>query len=396
MEKIFANSLPEIKFRKNGDRRFKKGHPWVFSNELEEIPKYDKGSLVSLLYPNEKLAAIGFFNPHSLIAFREITRSEQIKANFLEERIKKSIDFRNKLYPKDEAKRIVFGESDHLPGLIIDYYGTVVVVQILTAGMEKLKEKIVEAINDIFNPEKIVLKNDSPSRALENIDIEFAVVKGSDSIVQKNFMENIFKFDLAKAQKTGLFLDQRENLSFLSQFDFKGKKALDLFCYFGSWGLRALKLGAERAIFVDSSKYAVEVAAETAKSNGFGNFATEEENVFDYLSTTAAKGEKFDFVFSDPPAFAKSARHMKEAYRAYIRLNEKCLRILNKGGILVASSCSYHIPYELFLESLMESASISKRNARLLFAGRQSLDHPILLNFPESNYLKTFFIQIEE
>jgi 23S rRNA (cytosine1962-C5)-methyltransferase len=396
VEKIYATSLPSIKFRKNGDKRFKKGHPWVFSNELEDTPKYESGTMVSLLSDNNKIAAIGYYNPHSLIAFRELVRSDLIKDKFIEERIKKALNYRARMYPKEEAKRLVYGESDRLPGLIIDLYGESCIIQILTAGMEKLKDKVVDAVEQIVKPEKIIFKNDTPSRILENLEKQIVLVKGGDTLIEANFLGVKFHFDAEKAQKTGLFLDQRDNISILSSFDFKEKRVLDLFSYFGSWGIRALNLGAESVTFVDSSRYALQIASQTAENSGFHNFFAVESNVFDYLSSLISKGEKFDFVFSDPPAFAKSSKHIKEAYRAYARLNEKCFRVLNKGGILVASSCSHHIPYEIFLNSLEEASSNSKRQANLLFSGRQSLDHPILLNFPESSYLKTFFLKLEE
>lgn len=395
MAKIYATSLPSIKFKKNGDKRFKKGHPWVFSNELENLPKYESGKMVSLFSESGKLAAIGYYNPHSLIAFRELIRSDLIKDNFIEDRIKKALDYRDKLYHKEEAKRIIYGESDQLPGLVVDLYGKFVVIQILTAGMERLKDKIVDAIEQIIQPEKIVLKNDSPLRNLENLEKQVVLAKGKDTVVETYFLGIKFIFDCEKAQKTGLFLDQRDNISLLSSFDFKGKRVLDLFSYFGTWGIKALNLGAKSVTFVDSSKYALQIASETAKRCGFENFFTVEDNVFDYLSYLNSVDEKFDFVFSDPPAFAKSLKHIREAFRAYTRLNEKCFRVLSKGGIMVASSCSHHIPYEIFLNSLEESASNSKKRVRLLFSGRQSLDHPIMLNFPESSYLKTFFLKVE-
>lgn len=396
MNRIYADSLPTIKFKKNCEKRFRKGHPWVFSNELEQTPKYEKGEIVCLLSSTGKFAAIGYYNPHSLICFRELSRSDFIEDDFIVERIKKALEYRNRLYKEEEAKRIVYGESDRLPGLIVDFYKKVVVLQILTAGMERFRNEIIEAVDTIFKPEAIIIKNDSPSRTLENLGKEILTVKGSSSISDAIFLGIKFSFNIEKAQKTGLFLDQRENLLLLSSFEFKEKRVLDLFSYFGSWGLRSLQLGAKEVYFVDSSQYALQIAYETAKKSNFNNFLTIEENVFDYLSKIISQGEKYDFVFSDPPTFAKSSKHIKEAYKAYVRLNEKCFKVLKRGGIFVASSCSHHISYELFLESLKESAANSGRQVLFLFSGIQSLDHPILLNFPESNYLKTFFLKVKE
>ncbi len=396
MNKIDASSLPQIKLKTNLDRRFKKGHPWVFSNELEEIPKYEKGEMVSLYFNSGKLAAIGYYNPVSLISFRELVRSDLLKDDFIEERMANALKYRNGLYKEEgEARRVVYGESDRLPGLIVDFYGKTLIAQILTAGMERFRNRIIEAIDTIFKPETIILKNDSPSRILEGLEREVVIVKGSSFVSEALFLGTKYAFDIEKAQKTGLFLDQRENISLLDKFEFKGKRVLDLFSYFGSWGLRSLQLGVKEAHFVDSSNYALQIAFETAKRCGFNNFLTIEENVFDYLSRIIPEGEKYDFVFSDPPAFAKSSKHIKEAFRAYVRLNERCLRVLKRGGILIASSCSHHISYELFFDSLKESAENCGKRILLLFSGRQSLDHPILLNFPESSYLKTFFLRVE-
>jgi 23S rRNA (cytosine1962-C5)-methyltransferase len=391
---VAASSLPKIKLKKAGGRRFKEGHPWVFSNELEEVPKLSPGTLVSLSDAHGKFLAIGYFNPKTLISFRLLTKKENLGPDFLLERIEKAVISRKEAYPLNEAARVVFGESDSLPGLVIDDFKGAVVIQILTAGMENFKDAIVKSADALLDTGIIFLKNDSSMRVMEGLPKENIIAKGSETLIKTTFSGLFFEFDLARAQKTGLFLDQRENLKILSSFDFKGKKALDLFTYFGCWGMTALKNGAEKTLFVDSSRYALETAEKALALSSLNGGELMESNVFDYLPKLHEDGERFDFIFSDPPAFAKSAKHVNEAYKAYRRLNEMCMKLASKDGTLVASSCSYNMSQELFLESLKEAAARAKRDVRFLFWGRQSLDHPISLSFPESNYLKCAFLKI--
>ncbi len=391
-----ASSVPRLRLKSGGGRRFREGHPWVFSNELAAIPKLPPGTMVSLDDAGGGSLAIGYFNPKSLISFRTLTRKEELEPSFIRERIKSSAAQRDAMIPQVEARRVVFGESDRLPGLVIDHYGKAVVVQLLTAGMESFREEVASAVEELFRPDAIFFKNDSSMRELEGLPKESFLYKGGSSVTGTEFCGLSFEFDLALAQKTGLFLDQRENLKLASSFDLKGKRVLDLFCYFGCWGMTALRSGAKEALFVDSSRPALETAEKALELSGLKGADLMESDVFDYLPKLRADGEKFDVVFSDPPAFAKSAKHVREAYKAYRKLNEGCLKLLSKGGILVASSCSYNMPQELFLESLQEAAARSRRDVRFLFWGIQSFDHPVSLSFPESAYLKTAFLKIME
>jgi 23S rRNA (cytosine1962-C5)-methyltransferase len=391
-----ASPLPRVRLKSAGGRRFREGHPWVFSNELAGIPKLAPGTTVALDDAGGGFLAIGCFNPKSLISFRTLTRKEELSPSFIKERIGRASEQRKTIIPEGEARRVVFGESDRLPGLVIDDYGKAVSVQLLTAGMENFKEEIASAVDELFSPDVIFFKNDSSMRELEGLPKESFLHKGASSVTSTKFRGLSFEFDLALAQKTGLFLDQRENLELVSSFDLKGKRALDLFCYYGCWGMTALHSGAREALFVDSSRRALEAAEKALELSGLKGADLMESDVFDYLPKLKADGEKFDIVFSDPPAFAKSAKHVREAYKAYRKLNEGCMKLLSKGGILVASSCSYNMPRELFLESLQEAAARSRRDVRFLFWGRQSFDHPVSLSFPESAYLKTAFLKIIE
>jgi 23S rRNA (cytosine1962-C5)-methyltransferase len=388
---IEGKNLFPLFLKKGEGRRFKNNHPWVFSNELKEIPKIESGSLVSLYDFKGEFLAIGYFNPHTLIAFRKLSSEKFLEKEFIYQRILKAKEMRDSIYEQSEAKRVVFGECDGLPGLIVDYYGDVITIQILTAGMERLKEEIVDSIKRIFHPQSIILRNDPSVRELEGLIKEKMVIYGENSTIRTRFSGIDFEFDGLKCQKTGLFLDQRENIKSLDKFDFEGKRVLDLFCYFGSSGLYSLKKGAKETIFVDSSEYAIEIAKESEKRNNLKNGVFIKGDVLDVLKDFSKK--RFDFIFSDPPSFAKSSKQINEAIKGYTNLNSMCFKLLKEEGILIASTCSYHISLEMFFESLRQSAIRSKRDAKLLFYGTQSFDHPALLNFPESLYLKTIFFQ---
>ena len=320
-----ASPLPRVRLKSAGGRRFREGHPWVFSNELAGIPKLAPGTTVALDDAGGGFLAIGCFNPKSLISFRTLTRKEELSPSFIKERIGRASEQRKTIIPEGEARRVVFGESDRLPGLVIDDYGKAVSVQLLTAGMENFKEEIASAVDELFSPDVIFFKNDSSMRELEGLPKESFLHKGASSVTSTKFRGLSFEFDLALAQKTGLFLDQRENLELVSSFDLKGKRALDLFCYYGCWGMTALHSGAREALFVDSSRRALEAAEKALELSGLKGADLMESDVFDYLPKLKADGEKFDIVFSDPPAFAKSAKHVREAYKAYRKLNEGCM-----------------------------------------------------------------------
>lgn len=386
--------LPSIFLKRGEERRIKNGHFWVFSNEISEILKIEPGSLVALYNYNKEFIGIGYFNPHSLISFRLLSRDKILKPDFIVERIELARKKR-RFYQEDESFRIVFSEADYLPGLIVDRYQNHVVLQTLTAGMENLLEDIIFSVDKILNPSTIFIKNDSKVRELEGLPLYNKLVKGKSSKIEAKFLNTLFSFDLEKAQKSGLYLDQRDNLTYLEQFDFKNKVVIDLFSYFGSFGIMALKKGAKKVYFVDSSRYSLSVLEDVCRRLKFSNYEAICSDAFDFLGQMIKGEERFDFIFSDPPSFTKSAKEKESAYRGYVRLNERCLRLLNEGGMLVASCCSHHISAERFYESLIEAAVRSKKEAKFIHFGKQSLDHPVMLKFAESFYLKTFFVVVD-
>lgn len=371
------------------------GHLWIFSNELSTSPKqYEPGSVVEV-YTKNDFIGIGYINPHSLISVRLLTREkEQIDRDFFFKRIKAAMDFRKRFLLDDSSFRVVYSEGDLLPGLIVDKYSDCIVIQFLTLGMDKMKDVIIDIIDDIFSPSTIVIRNDSHSRILEGLPMEKGIIKGSlEMIPVINEGGVFFEVDPISGQKTGFFLDQRENRIALRSY-IKGGIGLDLFCYTGSWGLHLSKNGSH-VIFVDSSEKAISMVKRNAELNNLvdrSEFII--EDVFDFLKKEASDGNLYDFIILDPPAFVKSKSRISEALRGYREINSLAMKIVRKNGILATSSCSYHIDRTAFIDMLRNAARDSGRNARIIENRMQSRDHPILLTVPETDYLKCVFLEL--
>ncbi|MBI5631924.1 MAG: class I SAM-dependent rRNA methyltransferase [Nitrospirae bacterium] len=379
-------------------KRLHSGHLWIFSNELHESPKnYIPGSLVEVYDMREEFIGAGYINPNSLIAIRLLTRERKIiDRDFLRQRINAAIALRKRLTGHRDAYRIVYSEGDYLPGLIADIYGTCLVLQFLTYGMEAMKDMIIELFDEIINPEIIVLRNESRVRALEGLMRYKEVVKGSLEklpVIHEDGL--LFEIDPYEGQKTGFFLDQRDNRVSLKQY-IKDGKGLDLFSYIGGWSMHLASAGAEITC-VDSSDRAIAQARRNADLNNLGSrisFAV--EDVFAFLEQELLKGERrYDFIVLDPPAFVKSAGKLKEAAKAYREINEMSMRLVKRGGILASSSCSYHMSRELFVDTLNAAAKNAHRSLRLIELRSQAPDHPVLLSMPETEYLKCAFLLVD-
>jgi 23S rRNA (cytosine1962-C5)-methyltransferase len=372
------------------------GHLWIFSNELLTSPKkFEPGSLVEVYDKDKKFLGIGYINPYSLISIRLLTRkNENIDSDFFRSRIITALNYRKRFLLSDNAFRVVYSEGDFLPGLIIDKYADCVVVQFSTFGMEKFIETILSLIDDILSPKTIVLRNDSQSRTLEGLPLEKKVVKGTlETFPLINEEDLIFEVDPMSGQKTGFFLDQRENRLALRKYIKEGK-GLDLFCYAGAWGMHMAKNGAY-VTGVDDSEKAVSYAKTNARLNNLEDRCKfEKENVFDFLKKEVISGNVYDFIALDPPAFVKSRTKVKEALKGYKEINTMAMKILKAGGILSTSSCSYHIDKEAFIEMLRNAAKDAKKNIRLLEYRSQGRDHPVLLSMPETEYLKCAFLAV--
>jgi len=371
---------------------FRKGHPWIYRTDLEEIKDAAPGSVVSLETKNGKFLARGFYSDHSKIALRVISRSpEVIDAQFWEKRLLSAFRYRQAVVQQTNAYRLIYGESDGIPSLVVDRYANHFVLQTLTQGTENLLPLFTEIILKLFQPVSIILRNDVRVRDLEGLPREKKILLGECPKEVQVFEGEIhYLADLWTGQKTGAYLDQRENRLLGARF-LRGA-VLDAFCYHGLFGLH----GARRAsgvIGIDSSQEAIDRAKENASLNGLNNTEFHRGNVFDFLKAAVEEKRHFDGIILDPPPFAKSKENVDGASRGYKELNLRAMRLLNPGGVLVTSSCSYNLSESKFLEILRDCEKDSGSTYRIIERRGQSADHPVLLSFPESFYLKCLFLE---
>lgn len=388
--------MQEIVVKGGKDRRLRQGHLWVFSNEIEtDIKEIEPGSLVDVLSANGRFLGRGYINPHSLISVRILTRRIQdIDSRFFKRRIDAAFKYRRATYPGEETFRLIHGAGDFIPGLIVDKYGDHIVVQANTVGIDRMLPLIVTSLDELLRPAVIIARNDSKAREPEELPCERLILKGEpnpDLVVNLGALK--FKVDPLKGQKTGLFLDQRENYLMLQEFA-KSARVLDCFSYSGGWGLHAGHFGAREVLGVDTSPDAVERARFNAQINSLPNCDFQESDSFGTLAALDRARERFDLIILDPPAFAKSRNNLTEALRAYKQINLRAMRILQPEGMLVTSSCSYHVSRRAFLDMLRRAASDVRRSFRILEYRTQSRDHPILLSVPETEYLKCAFLRV--
>lgn len=387
--------LRTVRLKKRDARRVERGHPWVFSNEIIDPPKdAEPGEILDVLDFSGRFIGRGYYNPRTLISIRLLTNTrDEINRDFLRGRISSARALRQKLGFGD-SYRAVFSEGDLLPGLIVDKFGDVLVVQSLTAGIDRLLNEIIATLDDVYTPDAIVLRNDSPSRALEGLPIERRVVKGEPAerlIIEESGIK--YAVDVLKGQKTGFFFDQRENRLVLRGL-VKDRRVLDCFCYTGAWSLSAAKFGASEVTGIDSSDQAISLAVQNAAMNNLKVFF-KNADVFDELKEMEKRQERFGCIILDPPAFAKSRAKIREAIKGYKEINRRALRLMEPGGVLVSCSCSYHVNQDLFREMLIDAAHAAGRGVRLLELRSQSRDHPMPLAAREAQYLKCAVLIID-
>lgn len=378
------------------ERRLLLGHRWVFSNELSgNLSALEPGSWVTVHSNKGVCLGSGYVNPHSLIAVRMVCAPhEKPSPDFFRNLIEKAaLRRRTLLYPDSSCARVVYGEADGLPGLVVDRYGDVVVYQITTLGMARMEDLVRGILVDLFRPKALVFRHDTPVRLLEGLPLEKGVAHGDlpdPCWIEVDGVE--FVIDPLNGQKTGFYLDQRDNRTVLRRWA-EGRKVLDLFCYNGAWSLSAAAAGAREVLGVDQSPEAVTQARTSAARNRLESICRfQEEEVFTFLRTL--KRGAFDLIILDPPAFAKTRGTTNQAIRGYTDLNRRALLALEPGGILVSCSCSYHLSEEMFRDLLLKAALASGRRLRVLEARSQSMDHPVLLAMPETRYLKCAFLEV--
>jgi 23S rRNA (cytosine1962-C5)-methyltransferase len=379
----------QIVLRKNEEHRILSGHQWVFSNEIKTIKgNPEAGDVVELLRYDERFLGVGFFNPHSLIACRVLSKErETITFEFFERRISQALQLRKRLYPGAESFRLVHGEGDFLPGLVVDKYNEYLSVQTLSVGMDRRLTLLCDVLESIFHPKAIVERNESPLRSLEQLPLEKGVVRGTigQTIISENGVK--FKVDLLQGQKTGFFLDQRENRKAIQRYAL-GATVLDCFCNEGGFALYAGLAKAKSVQAIDISETAIANARVNSAFNEVSNVRFEVGDVFEKLPRLAEAGDKFDAVILDPPSFSRNRKTVATALKGYKEINTGALRLVNTGGILMTASCSHHITEESFLDVVEASARTAHRSLQLLEFRGASPDHPTLSTMPETKYLK--------
>lgn len=387
-----SNFLPIVLKPREG-KRAKMGHPWIFSNEIHPPdPLPEAGVLAQVIDDGGNFIGYATYNAHSLISIRILSRNPgEIPGSveWFETRISQAAALRERLYPDRRSCRLVYGDSDNLPGVVIDRYGDILAAQILTAGMERLTEPLIEALKRVLSPRAIVLRNSNDKRQLEELPLYDKVVFG-DVPERCEFEEYGVRLlaDALSGQKTGHFFDQTENRVALAGLA-QGKEVLDLFCHTGAWSIHALKAGATHAVAVDSSRPAIEIATQNARLNGVEDrLETVMEDAFHWLSEARKYGWKFDVAVVDPPAFAKTGKQLTKALRGYEDLNRQAIHLIRDGGILCTCSCSYFVHPDQFFNALYSAAARERKQIQILEFRGQSRDHPILLSMPESRYLK--------
>ena len=391
-----APDAPRLILRKNQDRRVRGGHPWIFSNEIAELEgEVENGDLVDVTDFRGAFLGRAYYNAHSLIAARLLTRGrDPIDAAFFARRFERALRLREGVLPGAAAVRLVYGESDQVPGLVVDRYGDVLVAQVLTLGIERRAEMVREALEHVFRPRGCVRAADAPVRSLEGLPLERGIWWGE--VPQRLEVEvEGFKVevDLEHGQKTGLFLDQRLNRR-QAEARASGRRVLDAFCYQGEWALHAARGGAREVLALDSSKGALAAAARNFERNGVADrVRLIEGDAFDTLRDLERAGERFGLVVLDPPALIKSRKSLEAGMRAYRDLNRVAMRLLDEEGTLITCSCSHHLDDGLFQQLLIEAARAAHRPFRIAEWSGAAPDHPRLLAVPETHYLKCAVLQ---
>jgi 23S rRNA (cytosine1962-C5)-methyltransferase len=398
-----AAELPALRLKRNEDRRLHAGHLWIFSNEVDTqqtpLTKFKAGELVRVLAHNDRALGLAYVNPQSLISARMLETWKLPDVAWLATRIRAALALRERLYPKPYY-RLVYGESDGLPGLVIDRYGSTCVVQIGTAGMEKLKSQIQQALEQVLGCEALLFKNDSSSREMEGLPsyVEAATAQ-FDALGQVVEDGLEFQAPLVAGQKTGWFFDQAANRRNLVKYVRKGARMLDMFSYVGAWGVRAAHSGAREVLCVDSSAAALELASSNAERNHVNErngsqLTTLRGDAFDVLEDLAKKRALFDMVVIDPPAFAKRKKDLPKALAAYKRLNQLAMKVIADDGILVSCSCSHHVSHDDLQDAIAKAARAADKHLQMLEIGGQAPDHPVHPAIPETRYLKAYFCRV--
>ncbi|UYG08160.1 class I SAM-dependent rRNA methyltransferase [Halomonas sp. M4R1S46] len=393
-------ALRSLRLKKHADRRLKAGHLWLYSNEVDTdatpLKAFAPGEQAVVEAANGKPMGVAYVNAHSLICARLVSRDPAtgLDRSLLVHRLNQALALRQRLFGKP-FYRLMHGEGDLLPGLIIDRFDDVLVVQLNTAGMQAVLEPLLDALDKVLAPRVVVLRNDTGGRRQEGLESHVEVVKGElpeAVLLEENGVR--FAVPVLDGQKTGWFYDHRVNRAWLNDL-VAGKRVLDLFSYVGGWGVQAAAHGAGEVLCVDASARALEQVAENAARNGLHEqVAVGEGDAFEALAALKADGEQFDVVILDPPAFIKKRKDIPAGERAYGKLNREAMRLLGRDGLLLSASCSMHLAAERLVDVVRGAARHQDRHGQILFQGHQGPDHPVHPAIPETSYLKALGVRV--
>ena len=394
-----AATLPVLTLKKNEERRLLAGHLWVYSNEVDTrktaLSAFEPGGAVNIQSASGRSLGTGYINPHSLICARLMTRraGAVFDEDFFAQRLQTALALREAFY-RQPYYRLVYGEGDGLPGLIVDRYGEILVMQVTTAGMEHCKAEILGALHRVLDIKGVLLRNDTPVRELEKLDSTVETLGEVPASVQLEEGGVRFEVSLGEGQKTGWFFDQRGNRLAMHKY-VAGRRVLDVFSYIGAWGLQAARAGATEVCCVDASAPARELLQRNAAANGLeARLQVEGGDAFEVIAALQAANRQFDVVMVDPPAFIKRRKDIPGGEGAYHRINRQALQLLAPGGFLISSSCSMHLAAERLQQLLLKAARDSGRRLQVLERGFQGMDHPVHPAIPETAYLKTLFCRV--
>ncbi len=392
--------LPSLRLKRGEDRRLRAGHLWVFSNEVDvkhtPLDAFTPGDSVAIEDAQGHPLGTGYVNPRSLICARLLSRDHRHPwgPSLLVHRLKVALSLRERLFTAPYY-RLVHGEGDGLPGLVVDRYGDVLVVQVTTAGMERQLDALLAALDKVVHPGAVLLRNDTAIRELEGLERYVRTAVGEPPAeIEVEEGGRRFLAPLDVGQKTGWFYDQRDNRDRLASY-VDGARVLDVFSYVGAWGVRAALGGAREVLCVDESQTALDYAARNAEANGVGErVGTRRGDAFEVLRALREANERFDVVILDPPAFIKRRKDQRAGEQAYRRLNQMGMQLIERDGFLVSCSCSYHLPRDTLVAQMLQSARHLDRELQVLAQGYQSVDHPMHPAIAETAYLKAVFARV--
>jgi len=385
------SSHPNVPVLKRGVLRVQSGHPWIYRSDVRAPASLKGGEAVRVVDERGQFQAVALYSGPSQIALRLLSREDKPADEIISERLRLAVELRSRLFPGADAVRLVHGEGDLIPGLVVDRYGDVLSVQVLTQAMEQRKAAIVSRLVELTGAKTVVERSDVSARRHEGLPLTKGVLHGTlDGPVEYREGTITLRADLLEGQKTGAFLDQRENHVLAGEL--AHGRALDCFSYIGGFALQLAKR-VESVTAVDSSDKAIADLSENARRNGLTNVQSVCANAFDFLRTQTDNGEKYDVIVLDPPAFTKSKDAIDAALRGYKEINLRAMKLLKPGGLLVSASCSYHVSETMFAEMLLAASRDALRPMQLLEKRGAGRDHPELVGAPETKYLKCFFLR---